>query len=169
MDWSTLRFSGIPITTTGEAQTQSAFINSTHAYQAADFQTWKPNTLTLGVPQTATGTSTADSSQLSSSFTTLSSTGDVRGGVGADRELYFTAMDTGKLTVSIDYSLQETGRSSCQAVSYHSIQQRSLPPCPPGEGTFLNYSIKVNCRIRQEVINNLVPSVSPNRSTGERV
>ncbi len=79
LDWSTLRFSGIPITTTGEAQTQSAFINSTHAYQAADFQTWKPNTLTLGVPQTATGTSTADSSQLSSSFTTLSSTGDVRG------------------------------------------------------------------------------------------
>lgn len=114
LDWTSLKFSGIPIRMTETNQTHNVFIHP-NSVRSEFFEDWRPHTTTLNVPQVATAISAADSSRLYASFSTF---GSGTGHSEADRVGVFSAMDTGQLTVSIDYTLRTIDVSSLQSNLY---------------------------------------------------
>jgi hypothetical protein len=117
LNWNTLRFSGIPITLTEKNQGHGAFAPPNHS-QNTIFQDWISHGTSFSFPQgetTAIANTNADSNRLYA-FVNLSGVGEpARFGGGqansasVERSSYFTAMDTGQLTVSIDYTLRQVG------------------------------------------------------------
>lgn len=114
LDWSTLRFSGIPVTmTTDKLQQTTAFALSHNPNQESDgknevFPNWSDHTSTATIPS-VTAVSIADASRL---YASVNLTGMGSGEADVTRWGGFSATDTGKLTISIDYSLQQIGASS---------------------------------------------------------
>lgn len=110
LDWSSLRISGIPITITGRDQHTDAIIYATPtggpilSHHDNYFHDWISHTDSVNHPQGGSAISIADSNQLSSSVHSLDSTLYIE--AFTDRSASFTAQDTGRLTVSIDYTLE---------------------------------------------------------------
>lgn len=104
LDWNTLKFSGIPITMMEDRRSQgySSFIDQNHTLNSG-FNDWRPYITTLNGPQGTTAITAADSSRLYAFFGT---SGSMSGNSEVDRLGNFTALGTGQLTVSIDYTLR---------------------------------------------------------------
>lgn len=116
LDWTSLRFSGIPISINSANQTQNVFIhpNSTRS----DFSNeWHDHITNFSIPQVATALSDVNSSRVYASFDTF---GSGTGNVDTGRTGVFSALGTGTLTISIDYTLQHIGVSTLQINDLHS-------------------------------------------------
>lgn len=112
LNWNTFQISGIPI--------QTSFIYQQHIVggfsgpssgdgRYADFPAWRNHTVTFSIPQVTTAVTSADSSRLYSAVTLFGSSVEQQGQAILNRSAFFTALDTGNLHVSIDYSLRQFG------------------------------------------------------------
>lgn len=110
MDWNSLRFSGIPITLKDKEQTGGAFVRSFRSGEVInkgqDGLEWSNSNITSTIPQVATAIRSTDGERL---YASVGIFGSGEGGVVMGRAATFTAMDTGRLTISIDYTLQHVG------------------------------------------------------------
>lgn len=109
LDWTTLEISGIPITMTAPRQghiVTIAPVTGPIIRQDHQFQDWRDHNATLSIPQVATAFSSADAERL---YTSFGKSGSPAGQAEVFRDSRFTAMDTGNLTISIDYALQHNG------------------------------------------------------------
>lgn len=113
INWNTLRFDGIPIKSTGLGEHVFVEIDTTATSpsQSAGFLDWRNLQKGITVPQAATAVSTVSSDQLSAFVSPLGSTMSATE-ADAARELNFTALATGPLTVSVDYTLQPINNST---------------------------------------------------------
>ncbi len=115
LNWNTLQFSGIPVTmTTDKLQETTVVASPLTPNQGVgknkndSFSNWSDHTSTVTIPS-ITAVSIADASQL---HTSVNVTGPGSGEADATRWGGFSAMDTGNLTISIDYTLQQIGALS---------------------------------------------------------
>jgi hypothetical protein len=112
LNWNTLQISGIPIKTSFIFQQHllTAFSDpGAGLFRNADFPAWRNHTVALSIPQVTTAVTNADSSRLYSAVTLFGSSVGQLGQADLLRSAFFTALDTGKLHISIDYSLRQFG------------------------------------------------------------
>jgi hypothetical protein len=107
LDWTSLRTTGIRITMREFGQIHGVVV-SPNNFREDVFQDWRDHTASLNIPP-VTSISQADANRV---YTSVSTLGPSTGTASATRGLVFTALDTGKLTVSVDYTLQHTGVSN---------------------------------------------------------
>jgi hypothetical protein len=110
VDWNSLKFSGVPVTVTDMFQRHS-IDSSASLSRAVEFQEWRDHTLTQTVPQFATLRNSADADWLYASINTF---GSGEGFTSVERGGRITPLETGDLTVSIDYTLSHSGVPSSQ-------------------------------------------------------
>ena len=107
MDWTSLRLTGIPITMRETSQLTNVVIPPNNTPEES-FQDWRDHTTALNIPP-VTALSHADANRV---YASVSLAGPGVGSAQLYRSAVFTALETGKLTVSIDYSLQQSGVTS---------------------------------------------------------
>lgn len=115
VDWTSLKFTGVPVTAVTEAfQRHEISINSSTLVGEV-FRDWRDHTANHTVPQFATLLNSADANRLYASINTFGSNdGSIYSYTAVERDGSFTPLKTGDLTISIDYTLRQSGVPSSQ-------------------------------------------------------